>query len=407
MLLHQVFSFNSPVWFNVGTASPQQVSACLPYDALVSTPAGLIPIGELVERDAVGTKVFDANGLTAIVATKANGVRDVIRLHTKAGHQLDLTPDHVVWKSTGSGTGRWVEAGTLQPGDALEWHRTHSYGESVIEVRSSPRRRWPGWLQGDGFVGQYDQGTNRSLTIEAMTVTDAEREWVVAAIDDGVPRRPPARARGRDPGHDARLPPHPALRRRAAPFVERWGLRARGVDMTVPAAPVHRTAARRRLLPAQPLPGRGLRVPPRALHARRHGHDQRAAGPRGAEPARPVRDLRPGRPQGGPAARTGTTCGASASRTPATAGSSPTRSASSTRSRRRSSRRRSSCPAVPARTSSAWRSRASRSWVPRRSTTSRPSPASSSPTACACTTASSSPSTTRWSRSSTGTARRG
>jgi ribonucleoside-diphosphate reductase alpha chain len=28
MLLNQVFSFNSPVWFNVGTTSPQQVSAC-------------------------------------------------------------------------------------------------------------------------------------------------------------------------------------------------------------------------------------------------------------------------------------------------------------------------------------------------------------------------------------------
>ncbi|MGY1742589.1 MULTISPECIES: vitamin B12-dependent ribonucleotide reductase [unclassified Blastococcus] len=28
MLLHQYFSFNSPVWFNVGTAAPQQVSAC-------------------------------------------------------------------------------------------------------------------------------------------------------------------------------------------------------------------------------------------------------------------------------------------------------------------------------------------------------------------------------------------
>src|SRR5690625_2055398 len=28
MLLHQVFSFNSPVWFNVSTTSPQQVSAC-------------------------------------------------------------------------------------------------------------------------------------------------------------------------------------------------------------------------------------------------------------------------------------------------------------------------------------------------------------------------------------------
>ena len=27
-LIHQVFAFNSPVWFNVGTSSPQQVSAC-------------------------------------------------------------------------------------------------------------------------------------------------------------------------------------------------------------------------------------------------------------------------------------------------------------------------------------------------------------------------------------------
>src|SRR5204863_2243408 len=28
LLVHQYFSFNSPVWFNVGTPSPQQVSAC-------------------------------------------------------------------------------------------------------------------------------------------------------------------------------------------------------------------------------------------------------------------------------------------------------------------------------------------------------------------------------------------
>src|SRR2546430_8022672 len=111
MLLHQVFSFNSPVWFNVGTASPQQVSACLPYDALVSTPAGLIPIGKLVEDDAVGTKVYDAYGVTRILATKANGVRDVLRLHTKAGYRLDGTADHLVWRSTGQSTGPFVEAG--------------------------------------------------------------------------------------------------------------------------------------------------------------------------------------------------------------------------------------------------------------------------------------------------------
>ena len=28
MLMHQIFSYNSPVWFNVGTTAPQQVSAC-------------------------------------------------------------------------------------------------------------------------------------------------------------------------------------------------------------------------------------------------------------------------------------------------------------------------------------------------------------------------------------------
>ncbi|GAA1218703.1 vitamin B12-dependent ribonucleotide reductase [Pseudonocardia alaniniphila] len=235
MLLHQVFSFNSPVWFNVGTNSPQQVSACLPYDAMVSTPAGLVPIGELVERDAVGTKVFDAHGLTSVVATKANGVREVIRLHTKAGHQLDVTPDHVVWKSTGPGTGRWVEAGTLRPGDQLEWHRTHSYGESVIEVAQLAEASLAGWLQSDGFVGRYETGTNRSLTIEAMTVTEAERVWVGAALDAVFPgvHRHERKVATQDTSLDCR-------RTRLygdvlSEFVDRWGLRTRGVEMTVPA----------------------------------------------------------------------------------------------------------------------------------------------------------------------------
>src|SRR5918995_2677428 len=180
MLVHQVFSFNSPVWFNVGTPSPQQVSACQPYDALVSTPAGLVPIGKLVEDNAVGTKVYDATGVTGIVATKANGVKDVLRLHTKAGYTLDVTADHLVWKSTGMGTGRFVEAGTLEVGDALEWHRRPAHGESEIQAHDVAEAALAGWLQSDGFVGQY-QGTNRSLTIEAMTVTDAELRWVTEA----------------------------------------------------------------------------------------------------------------------------------------------------------------------------------------------------------------------------------
>jgi ribonucleoside-diphosphate reductase alpha chain len=118
-LVHQVFSFNSPVWFNVGTASPQQVSACQPYDSLVSTPDGLVPIGRLVKENAVGMKVHDAHGLTRIVATKANGVKEVLRLHTSAGYSLDVTPDHLVWRAADLETGEFTVAGFILPGDSL------------------------------------------------------------------------------------------------------------------------------------------------------------------------------------------------------------------------------------------------------------------------------------------------
>ena len=118
-LVHQIFSFNSPVWFNVGTTSPQQVSACQPYHALVSTPAGPMPIGRLVEDDAVGMKVYDAYGSTRIVATKANGVKEVLRIHTTAGQVLEATADHLVWRATDLDNGEFTVAGFLRPGDHL------------------------------------------------------------------------------------------------------------------------------------------------------------------------------------------------------------------------------------------------------------------------------------------------
>ena len=117
-LIHQIFSFNSPVWFNVGTSSPQQVSACQPYDALVSTSPAR-PIGELVETKAVGTKVHDAYGLTRIVAVKSNGVKDVLRVHTSIGQTLDVTGDHLVWRASDLDVGEFTVAGFLRVGDQL------------------------------------------------------------------------------------------------------------------------------------------------------------------------------------------------------------------------------------------------------------------------------------------------
>ncbi|HTW21650.1 MAG TPA: LAGLIDADG family homing endonuclease, partial [Mycobacteriales bacterium] len=233
MLLHQVFSFNSPVWFNVGTKSPQQVSACQPYDALVSTPAGLMPIGKLVEENAVGTKVYDSEGVTRVTAAKHNGRKRVVRVETKAGQQLDVTADHLVWRSSGDRIGSFVPAGELRIGDTVEWHRTYAYGEAEISIREIAEAALAGWLQSDGFVGQYT-GTNRSLTIEAMTVTAAELEWVTRQLDVVFPdvHRHERGVVTEDTSLDCRRTR--LYGNGLAEFVEGWGLRARGTEMTVP-----------------------------------------------------------------------------------------------------------------------------------------------------------------------------
>ncbi|MFN8035783.1 MAG: LAGLIDADG family homing endonuclease [Acidimicrobiia bacterium] len=136
ILVTQRAAFNSPVWFNIGVKGvPQQASACQPYHALVSTPEGFVPIGKLVEDGAIGTKVFDANGLTKIVAVKHNGRKPVLRLHTKAGITLDVTGDHLVWRASDERYGAFVEAATLRRGDKLAWHRAESWGTGEISTR--------------------------------------------------------------------------------------------------------------------------------------------------------------------------------------------------------------------------------------------------------------------------------
>src|SRR5271165_5473929 len=183
LIVQQKAAFNSPVWFNIGVKGvPQQGSACQPYDALVSTPDGLVPIGRLVEDGAVGSKVLDAHGVTKVVAVKANGRKHVLRITTKSGHQLDVTADHLVWRASGAGTGRFVPAGDLKVGDRLSWHRTESPGAGEISRRWIAEAALAGWLQSDGFCGRYE-GTNRSPTIEAITVTPAELDWVSEALD--------------------------------------------------------------------------------------------------------------------------------------------------------------------------------------------------------------------------------
>src|SRR6266571_7728949 len=89
ILANQLAAFNSPVWFNVGFEEKPQCSACQPYHALVSTPDGMVPIGELVEDQQIGREVYDSSGTTRIIATKANGRKPVFRVTLRNGQFIE------------------------------------------------------------------------------------------------------------------------------------------------------------------------------------------------------------------------------------------------------------------------------------------------------------------------------
>jgi ribonucleoside-diphosphate reductase alpha chain len=123
ILLHQLAAFNSPVWFNVGFEESPQCSACQPYHALVSTPHGMVPIGELVENDLVGHEVYDANGVTRVLATKANGRKRVLRARLRNGSFVEATPDHVVKAVAERRTApAWLRMDQLQVGMRMHLH---------------------------------------------------------------------------------------------------------------------------------------------------------------------------------------------------------------------------------------------------------------------------------------------
>jgi ribonucleotide reductase alpha subunit len=265
MLARQIGAVNSPQWFNTGLHWAYGISgpaqghyyvdpktgelaestsayehpaphACLPYHATVTTPDGPIAIGAIVDNNLVGLPVYDENGITRVVATAYNGVKPVHRVRLANGNTIEATADHLVLACDGhKGQRSWVELGSLKPGMRLV-QRTDTTIETVGDVFAVAEAALAGWLQGDGFVGQYQTGTNRSLTIEAMTINEAERDFVAsaAAVVFGDVHSHERSAVVKDPNLDVRR-----LRfygEHLRPFVERYGLLDRRLNMQVPVA---------------------------------------------------------------------------------------------------------------------------------------------------------------------------
>ncbi|MCL6509425.1 MAG: hypothetical protein K6U78_01920 [Anaerolineae bacterium] len=263
MLARQMAAPNSPQWFNTGlnwaygiTGPAQghyyvdpatgkvkrsedaythpQPHACLPYRALVSTLAGPIQIGAIVERRMIGLQVYDETGVTRVVAVKHNGVKPVYKITLANGNFIEATADHLVLTcDTHKGQRVWREVRHLKPGMRLI-QRTNTSIEREAEGWAEDEAALAGWLQADGFVGQYETGTNTSLTLEAMTINDDERAYVNHLIAQVFP----------DAHHhvrrvDAQNPSLDILRVRiygeqARDFVNRHELLNRRLEMQVP-----------------------------------------------------------------------------------------------------------------------------------------------------------------------------
>jgi hypothetical protein len=191
--------------------------------------------------------------------------------------------------------GAFVAAGTLRAGDMLEWHRRASFGRSEISQLDIAEAALAGWMQSDGFVGQYT-GTNSSLTMEALTVTPAEFAWVGQALDTVFPD---VHRKVRDFATQSKLLDGKRirpLRQCTGRTSSSGGTFGRGaVDMEVPAQLFEAAVAGRGCISAQHLSGRGLCIRASTLDSARGGHDSGEAGAGPAVAAAPVRDLCQGR----------------------------------------------------------------------------------------------------------------
>ena len=283
---------------------PQQASACQPYDALVSTPEGLVPIGKLVEDNAVGAKVFDAHGLTADRRGEAQRSQAGAAHPHEGRHHARRHGRPPRLASSGTGSGRFVEAGDAAlPATSSSGTAPSRGATGEISTREMAEAALAGWLQSDGFVGQYDghesvahdrgdDGHRRRARVGALgastrsSATRIAHERTVVTQDETLDCR-----RLRLYGEHLR------------PFVERGGSSTRGVDMAVPAqlfeAPLPIVAAYLRSV----FQAEGYVSQRERSCGRRPRHGLRGARAWRAAAAHALRHLLAGAAQGGPARR--------------------------------------------------------------------------------------------------------
>ena len=246
MLVNQIWSPNSPVWFNIGhweqwrwgrpdlreslggnlafkafidennelilkelknSFEHPQASACQPGWALINTEIGLIPIKEIHERNLKGLRVMDSRGTTRILATKNNGKKQVYKVHFQDGRFIEATSDHLVatFKERKAKKIRWKSVAELTIGDIMRLHNECN----LLEVPKSASEKevaeafLAGWNQADGCTAQYNSG-NKSIIMEWVALDDEEENALRSAISVVFPQTSEQKEKGENQKRSSR-----------------------------------------------------------------------------------------------------------------------------------------------------------------------------------------------------------
>lgn len=202
----------------------RSTNPCFVGSTRVATEFGLLPIEQLTDKGSFYLATDNraplaglgaarrGRGVTVRKAAKAfyTGEREVVRLETREGFTLTLTPNHPLLTPQG-----YVEAGQLKPGDKLLvqsgeglWAKEQALPPAVLQVvcervavaggrgsrgRSDVREQYAnmptqwsenlglvlGWLVGDGYLREDGVGfffSNREFA-RAQVVVDSLRDW--------------------------------------------------------------------------------------------------------------------------------------------------------------------------------------------------------------------------------------
>lgn len=213
MLLNQYAAPNSPQWFNTGlhwaygiTGSSQghyyidqetkkitqsqdsytrpQPHACAEYHTQIITEEGIKYIGEIVENNLVGTKVFDGEKFVEILAVQDNGRKETFRIKLKNGNYIDLTEDHLILnaekRKKEGGIYDWKEVKNVKIGSKLQQPRVLDVKEKNVFEVDLAKAKLAGWIIGDGSVGTYQN----VMRLEIISINEDEHNDIINSIEE-------------------------------------------------------------------------------------------------------------------------------------------------------------------------------------------------------------------------------